>query len=167
MSDPTPIVPPRGYFGVAAYRPKTEANVGSLWRTASVFGAAFLATVGRRYTKQSSDTENTTMHTPLTHYADLDALIEHLPKGCPLVGVELDERAVPLDQYRHLPRALYLMGAEDDGLPRRVLDRCHDVLVIPTVHPRSMNVSCAGSIVLGHRHMQLESTRQRAVQLAG
>lgn len=163
MSTPTPIVQTRGYFGVAAYRPKTSANVGSLWRTAGLFGAAFLGTVGHRYAKQPSDTENTAGHTPLMHYADLDDLLDHLPHGCPLIGVELDPRAIPLDSFQHPLRALYLMGAEDNGLPPAVLNRCHHIVQIPTVHPRSMNVACAGSIVLGHRHFQREADRARRV----
>lgn len=46
----------RGYFGVAVYRPKTEANIGTLWRSATAYGAAFLATVGQRHQRQASDT---------------------------------------------------------------------------------------------------------------
>lgn len=142
----------RGYFGVACYRPKTGANVGSLWRSATLFGAAFLATVGRRYVRQASDTEKAANHTPLLHFADLDDLIEHLPHSCPLVGVELDPRATPLPRFAHPERALYLLGAEDDGLPPAVLDRCHHLVQIPTAIPRSMNVACAGSVLMSDRY---------------
>lgn len=142
----------RGYFGVAVYRPKIGANVGMLWRSATVYGAAFLATVGHRYSKHPADTPNTPLHTPLCHYTDLDDLIRHLPHSCPLVGVELDERAVPLDTYRHPVRALYLLGAEDDGLPPAVLDRCHEVVQVPSPMPRSLNLAVAGSLVMAHRY---------------
>lgn len=148
----TRTVTSRGFFGVAVYQPKTEANVGSLWRSADLFGAAFLATVGRRYTHQASDTTRAATHTPLLHYADLDDLLAHLPHGCPLVGVELDPRGTDLDRLAHPERALYLLGAEDHGLPPAVLDRCHYLTAIPTARPRSLNVACAGSIVLSHRH---------------
>lgn len=148
----------RGFFGVAVYRPKTANNVGSLWRTADLYGAAFLATVGRRYEHQATDTMHTPKHTPLQRYADLEDLVAHLPHGCPLVGVELDPRATSLPDFAHPERALYLLGAEDDGLPPAVLDRCHFLVSIPTVRPQSMNVACAGSVVVAHRHM----TRQLA-----
>lgn len=145
---------PRGFFGVAVYRPKTEANIGSLWRSASAFGASFLATVGRRYpTRQASDTTNARQHVPLFHYPSMDDLLEHLPFSCPLVGVELDPRATELGAYRHHERALYLLGAEDHGLPPSVLDQCHDLVQIPTVISWSMNVACAGAVVLSHRHL--------------
>lgn len=141
----------RGYFGVAVYKPKTAANVGSLWRTAGIYGAAFLATVGHRYTKQPSDTPNTPLHTPLHHYADLDDLLAHLPHGCPLVGVELADGAIPLPSFTHPPRGLYLLGAEDNGLPPSVLQRCHWVVTVPYEEPYSLNVAVAGSIVIADR----------------
>lgn len=142
----------RGYFGVAVYRPKTSANVALLWRSATVYGAAFVATVGHRYSQHPADTPNTPMHTPLHHYVDLDDLLAHLPHSCPLVGVELDERAVPLDTYAHPLRALYLLGAEDDGLPAAVLARCHEVVQIPSPAAFSLNVAVAGSITIAHRY---------------
>lgn len=144
----------RGYFGVAVYKPKREVNVGSLWRSATAFGAAFLATVGARYDRQASDTCASRLHVPLHHYASMADLLRHLPHGCPVVGVELDPRATPLDGYTHRDRALYLLGAEDNGLPPSVVDACHDLVVVPTVAPWSINVACAGTVVLAHRHMQ-------------
>lgn len=149
----------RGYFGVAIYRPKTTNNVGSLWRSATLYGAAFLGTVGHRYQRQPSDTMVSAKAVPLIHYRDLDDLVAHLPHGCPLVGVELDDRAVSLDTFVHPQRALYLLGAEDDGLPRAVRDACHYLVRIPTVVPVSMNVACAGSVLLFHRYMGAVSNR--------
>lgn len=153
----------RGYFGVAVYRPKTAHNIGSLWRSSVLFGASFLGTVGHRYTRQPSDTLKATHQTPLVHYADLDDLIAHLPHGCPVVGVELDPRAVPLHQFVHPLRALYLLGAEDNGLPPAVIDRCHYLVQIPTAAPQSMNVACAGSVVLSHRYSTVPSRRMAEI----
>lgn len=141
----------RGYFGVAVHQPKTEANIGTLWRSATAYGAAFLATVGRRYQRQASDTPNSPVHTPLYHYAALDDLLAHLPWSCPLVGVELTEQAVALTEYRHPMRALYLLGAEDDGLSPQVLARCHQVVRIPSATAFSLNVATAGTIVMYDR----------------
>jgi len=146
---------PRGYFGIAVWMPKHEVNVGSLWRTADSYGAAFLGTVGRRYRHQSSDTGRAEIHTPLVHYRDLDDLIEHLPKGCPLIGVELDPRAIPLDRFAHPLRGLYLLGAEDHGLPTEVIDRCHYLVEIAAVTHNSLNVAVAGGIVIHSRYVAL------------
>lgn len=144
----------RGYFGIAVYHPKTEANIGTLWRSAKSYEAAFLATVGRRYQHQASDTCKAPQSVPLHHYTDMDDLIDHLPDGCPVIGVELDSLAVPLTRFRHPERALYLLGAEDHGLPDHVLARCHRLVQIPTPSPWSLNVSVAGSLVLNDRFLK-------------
>lgn len=144
----------RGFFGIGVYHPKTEQNIGTLLRTAHLYGAAFVFTVGRRYKAQASDTQNTPAHTPLYHYADIDDLVAHLPHSTPLVAVELDPRATRLDRYAHPERAAYLLGAEDHGLPTPVIDRCHDLVVLASVRPQSMNVATAGSIVIYDRHVK-------------
>jgi tRNA G18 (ribose-2'-O)-methylase SpoU len=150
----------RGYFGIAMYHAKHNTNVGTLWRSAHTYQAAFIATVGKRYMRQSSDTCKTPLSTPLVHYRDMEDLIEHLPHGCQVVGVELDPRAVPLDRFQHPRNALYLMGAEDHGLPQHVLERCHQIVQIPTPGPMSLNVSVAGSLLMHDRFARGVARRQ-------
>jgi hypothetical protein len=48
--------PPRGFFAVGVDQPKCEINIGTLWRTAHILGAAYLFTIGKRYRRQPSDT---------------------------------------------------------------------------------------------------------------
>lgn len=144
----------RGFFGVGVYHPKTEKNIGTLMRSAYLYGAAFVFTVGSRYKRQASDTPNTTMHIPLFHFDDVEALVNNLPNACPLVGIELDPRGQQVQEFAHPDRAAYLLGAEDNGLPQKVIDRCHFLVEIPTVRPQSMNVATAGSIVLHDRHIK-------------
>lgn len=137
------------YFAIGVEMAKTEANVGTLWRTASIFGAAFCFTVGRRYKPQSSDTRATWKHCPIFHFADFADLFEHLPRAAPLVGVEMDPRARPLADTTHDQRAVYLLGAEDHGLSREALERCHRLVALPG--ESSLNVAVAGSIVIYDR----------------
>ena len=151
----------RGFFLIGVYRPKAEVNVGTLWRHAFLFGAVGCFTVGLRYRHQTSDTLKTTRHIPLTHYADIDDLIKHLPNDCPLVAVELCDKAKPLDSFNHEERCCYLLGAEDDGLPIEVLARAHRHVVIPSPMERSMNVAVAGSIVMYDRYVKSKPTRKR------
>lgn len=149
-----------GYFGIGVWHPKTESNVGTLLRSAKTYGAAFIATVGpQRYHPQASDTCKTPLSVPLLAYADIDDLIDHLPDGCPLVGVELSERAQPLPEFVHPTRAMYLLGAEDHGIPDAVLDGCHYVVQIPSPEPWSLNVAVAGSAVIMDRYFK---ERQRS-----
>jgi len=145
----------RGFFGVAVYHPKTEANIGTLWRSATAYQASVIATVGpRRYEHQASDTCKTPMHLPLLKFEDVDDLVAHLPYGCQLVGVELSDRSEPLTKFAHPSRAFYLLGAEDHGLPDPVLQRCHQVVQIPSPVSWSLNVSVAGSLVLHDRFVK-------------
>ena len=143
----------RGFYGIAVYHPKTEVNIGTLWRTANLMGARFLATIGHRYRRQSSDTLNTTDHIPLFAYDGFEDFRAHLPEGTILVAVELDDSAVMLEDFKHPERAVYLLGAEDTGIPPNILARCHRIVKINT--PRSLNVAVAGSIVAYDRNMCL------------
>lgn len=150
----------RGYYGVAVWSPKSEHNVGTLWRSAFLYDAAFICTVGAaRYQKQPGDTPHTSNHVPLLHYSGRDDLLAHLPHSCALVGVELDERAVPLPKFAHPERAVYLLGAEDNGIPPSVLAACHHVVKIPGPRDWSMNVAAAGSVVLYDRWAKREAGR--------
>lgn len=144
----------RGFAGVVCWHPKHETNVGTLWRQAFLYDAAFIGTIGRRYERQASDTPNASMRIPLIQYEDIDDLKAHLPFGCSLIGVELVENAVPLTKFWHPPNACYLLGAEDHGLPSSVLAKCHKVIQIPAPREWSMNVAVAGSIVLWDRYAQ-------------
>jgi tRNA G18 (ribose-2'-O)-methylase SpoU len=149
----------RGFAAIGIWHPKTKINVGSLWRSAFLFDCAFVFTVGHRYTRQASDTIDTPQRTPMFHFTDLDDLVTHLPWSCPLVGVELDPRAEHLASFVHPERACYLLGAEDHGLPVSVLDQCHYLTQVETVVSQSMNVACAGSILLHDRHAKSAATR--------
>ena len=144
-----------GFFGVAVYHPKTAANIGTLWRSASAYQASLIVTVGPcRYEFLSSVTSKTHNSMPLMRFRDIDDLIDHLPHSTQLVGVELADRAQPLTTFRHPDRALYLLGAEDHGIPTAVLDRCHHVVQIPCPVPWSLNVSVAGSLTMHDRYLK-------------
>lgn len=140
----------RGYFGIGVFHPKHSQNIGGLMRSAAAFGASFAFTVGRRYDRQASDTPDAARHVPLYHYLTLKDLVEHLPKSCPLVGVELAEGALPLDRFVHPERACYLLGAEDHGLTPSALSVCHHTVVIPSAK-HCLNVASAGTVVLYDR----------------
>ena len=139
----------RGFFGVGIVGSKTAVNVGTLWRTADALGAAFIFTAGRRYPRQASDTTKAWRHVPMFEFQDAEALFESIPFGCVPVAVELAADARGLPGYTHPERAVYILGAEDTGVPPRVLRRCRDVVRIPG--SRCLNVAVAGSIVLYDR----------------
>ena len=139
----------RGYFGIGIYNGKMVENLGLLWRSATILGADFIFTVGRRYKAQCTDTTKAHRHIPLFHYADWEDFFAHVPYDCPVVAVELAEDAVPLEKYFHRERCIYLLGAEDSGLPGKVLERCVDTVRL--IGSPCYNVAVAGSIVMYDR----------------
>jgi len=140
----------RGYFGIGVYRPKFEVNLGTLWRHAHLYGAAFMFTVDADRTRQQpSDTTKNFRHAPLFNWNKADLW---LPFNCSLVAVELSDTAVSLPEFRHPDRAVYLLGAEDDGLPQDILRAADFIIQIPALEAQSMNVATAGTIVMYDRH---------------
>lgn len=139
----------RGYYGIGVYKPKHEVNIGSLWRTAKLLGADYLFTIGRRYKTQASDTQKVTRHMPLFHYASFEDMRLTMPLEAQLIAIELSEDAVPLSGYRHPHQAVYLLGAEEAGIPEEILRQCQATIVLPGDH--SMNLAVAGSIVMYDR----------------
>ena len=140
----------RGYFGIGIENTKDIFNIGTLWRSADLFGAAFIFTIGRRYKKQASDTSKALRRIPLYNYVDFDDFYRHMPANCHLAGIELTDSAIDLDKFNHTQRCIYLLGAEDHGLSNEALKKCHSIIKIP-IGDFSMNVSTAGSIVLYDR----------------
>lgn len=137
------------YFEIGIYGAKTETNVGTLWRSALQLGAGGIFTIGRRYPGQSSDTTKTMRHIPLREYLTLDDMLAARPKGALLIGVEMGGK--PLATFTHPAQAIYLLGAEDHGLPPAILARCDHIVSIEAVTVPSYNVAVAGSLVMWHR----------------
>ena len=152
----------RGFYAIGIENGKTPMNLGTLWRSAHLLGAAFIFTVGRRYTRQTSDTMKSWRHLPLMNFESIDDLFNALPYSCPLVGIELDPRAHRLQNFSHPERACYLLGAEDHGLTRRAIDRCHHLVQLPGAH--SMNVAAAGTVVMYDRLAKRESALELAAE---
>lgn len=137
------------YFEIGVYHTKCELNIGTLWRSAYQFGAAGIFTIGKRYKKQGSDTAKSWRHIPLRHYEDFADFSRHRPSQAVLIGVEFGGR--PLAGFEHPKCAIYLLGAEDHGIPGSILYGCNDIVTIESVQKQSYNVAVAGSIVMYHR----------------
>lgn len=137
------------YFGIGIYKPKTWENLGSLWRTAHVFGASFIFVIDAKYKKQSSDVLKVWAKIPLFQYTTVEAFLDTVPYSCKVVGIEQSPAAVPIKEYAHPSRAVYLLGSENDGLTKALKDKCHELVILPG--EQSLNVAVAGSLVLFDR----------------
>ena len=105
-----------GYFGIAVYKPKTWDNWGGILRNAHAFGAAFVSLIGHRYRQNPTDTSKAARHLPVFVHETLEQFMEHQPHDCEIVRVEVDGGKA-LQEFTHLPRAIYLFGGEDQSVP--------------------------------------------------
>jgi len=138
-----------GYFGIGIEQGKTKFNYWTLFRTAQIFNADFLFTIGKRFEKGHPDTMKSFRHIPTYSYIDFDDFNNHRPYGCILVGIELIDSAVNLKNFVHPKRVCYLLGAEDNGLTKNAIKKCQYLVKLPG--EKSLNVAVAGSIVLYDR----------------
>lgn len=137
----------RGYCGVGIVGAKTPANLGTLWRSAALMEASFIFTIGKRWPKQASDTVKAWRHIPLYEYESIADF--KVPNDCSLVAVEQAPRSRDIRDFNHPERAIYLLGAEDRGVPQDLLKKADSVIEIPS--EKCLNVAVAGSIVLYDR----------------
>jgi tRNA G18 (ribose-2'-O)-methylase SpoU len=141
-----------GYFEIGIYNGKTEHNIGTLWRSSYQLGANGIFTIGRRYKKQSSDTYNVPNQIPLRKYLTFEEFINNRPKGAILIGVEFG--GTELINFTHPKKCLYVLGSEDNGLSRHIVDKCNEIVSIPSVREYSYNVAMAGTIVMYDRYIK-------------
>lgn len=142
----------KGYCGIGIYNPRYYCNVGTLWRSAAIFGADFIFTVGEgRYKAEKADVTNAHHHIPLFTFKSIEQLKDVLHPNCDIVIVELVNKAVMLSEFVHPDRAIYLLGSEDEGLPPHIIATSSNSKRIKLPGKISLNVATAGSIVLYDR----------------
>lgn len=150
----------RGYFGIGAERISKAMNLGAILRTSHAFGASFVFTVRAHHQArevQLADTAHSDAHVPLYEWASLADM--RLPKGCTLVGVELDPAAVELPRYRHPLQAAYFFGPERGALSDEAKALCAQIVRIPTRF--CVNLSVAAAIVMYDRLVSLDGGAPR------
>jgi RNA methyltransferase, TrmH family len=129
--------------GLALWRVSDPGNVGTLIRAADAFGPAFVALsegcadpTGQKALRASA---GGVFRVPLGRFDDPSgrriALVAH--GGRPLPELELREGDV------------FVMGAEREGLPEELVERCAATATIPLAEgAESLNVGVAGAIAL-------------------
>ncbi len=136
-------------MAIAGWNTSKEHNVGTLVRTAHAVAAEEVVLVGdREWNIEAAKTAQD--FTDVTILEDEDAFLDHVrTRGWSLVAVELDDRAVSLFETEYPQNPCFLLGAERDGLPQRLIDAAEIVVQIPQwgLVP-CLNLAVAGSIVM-------------------
>ena len=143
-----------GYFGIGIVKPKHDANVGTLWRSAWQLGAAFIFTVAARFRYEASDTTQAHKQLPLYKYDEWGDFASNSPHGAVWVAIEMG--GTPLQDFVHPPRAVYVLGSEDNGLNRPIVEACQCHVALPKWAGRSSsyNVAMAGTLVMYDRMLK-------------
>ena len=118
-------------------------------RAAGCFGVDAVFYTGRRYARAArfhTDTRDVSRAIPLS---GVKSLADCAPTGVAVVCVDLVEGAIPLPEFRHPQRALYVFGPEDGTIEQALIDRADAVLYVPTVG--CMNLAASVNVLLYDR----------------
>ncbi len=143
----------KGYYGIGIERGKTKENYWTLFRTAQILDADFIFLIGEKFKRHAADTMKSYRHMPTFSYTDFEDFNKHRPYNCRLIGVEMVDSAILLEDYKHPEQACYLLGSEDNGLSRQALNNCQEIIKLHG--KRSFNIAVAGSIILYDRYNKL------------
>jgi len=136
---------------VAIYKPKYWGNIYSILRTADGLGFDRVYVIDRIAPIMKKGIQKMeAAKAPWNKLKFLKNLDEFLAETHKMskVCMELDEKAVPIGQYCWNEDSVIILGNENTGLPREILD-VSDVVELPMKGKTAcMNVACAGSIAM-------------------
>ncbi len=131
-------------------------NVGSFFRTADAFGVEKIYLSGYTALPPRREISKTAIGAEewieWEHAEDPVQIIKKLQdEGWKVVGLEITEGAVSINEYTAPEKVCLLVGHEVSGVPDELLSLCDDVVYIP-MHGKkeSLNVSVATGIALQH-----------------
>ena len=134
---------------VALTNPKSPTNVGAVLRAAGCFGVGNIVYSGNRYDiakKYATDTQQAIESVNLNR---VENFIDAKPEDYALVCVDLVEGAIPLPNFKHPEKAMYLFGPEDGSIKQELIDKADHVVYMPT--KGSLNLAASVNVVLYDR----------------
>ena len=110
---------------------------------------------------QASDVLSSARHMPVICVSGSASIRETFPTArivgveCPDVAKRMGRESVQLRVYQHYERAIYILGAEDNGLRREDIEQCDDLIYIESARSSSLNLACAGTVVCADRFAKM------------
>lgn len=152
---------------VVAHNIRSTHNVGAIFRTAEGFGVEKIICSGytpypelasgdprlphlrEKITKQIHKTALGAETLVSFERYDEPPLTALRQAGYTIIGLEQDERSVPLQNYHAPGKIALLIGEEVDGISKALRDQCDGFVEIPMIGQKeSFNVSVATGIAL-------------------
>ena len=118
-------------------------------RAAGCYGVNSVLYTGTRYdraVKLNTDTKQASSKIPLIQPQHL---LDNIEDDLKVVCVELVEGAIPLPNFEHPKKALYLFGPEDGTLNQKLINSADAVVYIPTTG--CMNLAATVNVLLYDR----------------
>lgn len=152
-------------FAVAVYNISKEYNIGSLLRTAHSAKVKEFFLIGEKsfntYAAVSSE-----KWTKISYFETLENFLSYIKTtDYKLILIEQSENSISLFDFKFPENPLFLLGQEKGGLPEEIKSK-HPILEIPQyglIH--SLNLSCAGSIVIYHYLYKLHKKNTNQVRV--
>ena len=139
-------------LGICLYSPKNIENWGSILRVAYNFNVDFVCTIKARYTRQSRDTINFKYQKPIFRFDSTDQFLDHYPKECGLVNVEILPQSLSLESFSHFKNAIYVFGPENGSIPK---DLTESRTCIKINSNQCLNQAMCAGIVMFHRQLTI------------
>ncbi|PNW83678.1 hypothetical protein CHLRE_05g238950v5 [Chlamydomonas reinhardtii] len=128
-------------------------NIGTIVRSATAFGVKEVCLVGSRQFN-TFGSHGSDAHVAFRHFDTLAKCVQHLKEveGCRVLGVEICEGALPVQEHPFTGPTAFLLGNEGQGMTDRQMALCDGFVYIPQhgAGTASLNVAVAASIVLHH-----------------
>ncbi|MCG9696306.1 RNA methyltransferase [Shewanella sp. Isolate11] len=139
---------------IGLVNPKSPTNVGGVMRAAGCYQADEVRYTGKRYALAAShrgeqyntDTKRVSRNIPLI---GVDNLLDGLDEDTQVICVDLVEGAIPLPEFQHPDKAIYLFGPEDGTIDQSLVDNADAVVYVPTVG--CMNLASSVNVLLYDR----------------
>lgn len=123
-------------------------NVGSILRTSEVMAVDRVIMYGHK-TFSPSVTKGSHQWTPIEFTEDADIIDIYKKDGFRVVGIENDENAVSMYDYKFNEKSLLVLGSEMGGIENAVYPKLDDTVIIPQYGVTGcLNVVHAGGIAL-------------------
>lgn len=140
----------RGFACIGLDRPTDPVNVGHALRAAFCFDARLVIIGGNpsgiRLPKLHTDPMRSFRHIPVIRSNNL---LDAVPEGTTIVGIEISDEASTLMEFNHPERACYIFGPENGSISDSIIDRCDHKIMIPTM--ASLNLGMTVNIVMYDR----------------
>jgi tRNA(Leu) C34 or U34 (ribose-2'-O)-methylase TrmL len=149
-------IPPlqRVKAALALCHTRFDVNVGVAMRSAEAAGFDALYLMGQP-ARGLSSARGAELAVPVINVPDPSGLVyEARAKGYQIVAVQQCPKSVPYHQADYPPNPIFVLGAEDDGIPAKLLAAADLVVEIPLYGAiDSLNVSTAATCVMMHWRM--------------